>query len=68
MQPGIVRAVTKETIEVQTGKGTLILKSVQPEGKKKMAVRDFLPGYPVKPGEYLGGQPSAGNVETKQSN
>jgi methionyl-tRNA formyltransferase len=68
LQPGIVRAVTKETIEVQTGKGTLILKSVQPEGKKKMAVRDFLPGYPVKPGEYLGGQPSAGNVEIKQSN
>ena len=68
LQPGIVRAVTKETIEVQTGKGTLILKSVQPEGKKKMAVRDFLLGYPVKPGEYLGGQPSAGNVETKQSN
>ncbi len=53
--PGVVTQVTKETIEVQTGNGILILKSVQPEGKKRMAVRDFLLGYPVKPGERLGG-------------
>lgn len=52
--PGVVIRVTRETIEVQTGNGVLILKSVQPEGKKRMAVRDFLLGYPVKPGEKLG--------------
>ena len=48
------REVTKETIEVQTGEGILILTSVQPEGKKRMPVKDFLLGYPVKPGEYFG--------------
>lgn len=53
-EPGTVTAVSRETIEVQTGAGTLILKSVQPEGKKRMAVKDFLLGYPVKAGERFG--------------
>lgn len=52
--PGTVVRVTKEAIEVQTGKGILILKSVQPEGKKRMQVKDFLLGYPVAAGEKLG--------------
>jgi len=53
-QPGEVVAVTKDAIEIQTGNGILILKSVQPEGKKKMEVKDFLLGYPVKAGEKFG--------------
>ncbi len=52
--PGTVVAVTKESIEVQTGAGTLILKTVQLEGKKRMEVKDFLLGYPVKQGDRLG--------------
>lgn len=52
--PGTIVRVTKEAIEVQTGKGILILKSVQPEGKKRMQVKDFLLGYPVAAGEKLG--------------
>lgn len=52
--PGTVVNVTRETIEVMTGRGILILKSVQPEGKKRMQVKDFLLGYPVKAGERLG--------------
>ena len=52
--PGEVIAVTRESIEVQTGEGSLLLKSVQPEGKKRMAVKDFLLGYPVKAGERFG--------------
>jgi methionyl-tRNA formyltransferase len=28
--------------------------AVQPEGKKRMEVKDFLLGYPVKPGDMLG--------------
>lgn len=51
---GEVIKVMKESIEVQTGNGILILKSVQPEGKKRMAVKDFLLGYPVKTGEQFG--------------
>lgn len=52
--PGTVTAVTKDAILVATGKGTLLLKSVQLEGKKKVAVKDFLLGYEVKEGMKLG--------------
>lgn len=53
-RPGEVVLVTKEDIHVQTGKGVLVLKEVQLEGKKRMPVRDFLLGYQVKEGEILG--------------
>lgn len=53
--PGTVVRVEKEAFYVQTGKGVLRILAVQPEGKKRMAVKDFLPGYPVKAGEQLEG-------------
>ncbi len=49
-KPGTVICVTKDAIEVATGKGTLLLKEIQLEGKKKVAVKDFLLGYEVKEG------------------
>lgn len=52
-QPGTVIRVEKDAFFVQTGKGALKILAVQPEGKKRMAVKDFLLGYPVKPGETL---------------
>ncbi len=52
--PGTVVRVDKDAFYVQTGKGVLKILEVQPEGKKRMAVRDFLLGYPVKAGECLG--------------
>lgn len=51
--PGTVVRVEKEAFYVQTGDGILKITAVQPEGKKRMAVRDFLLGYPVKTGECL---------------
>ncbi len=51
--PGTVVRVDKDAFYVQTGKGLLKILAVQPEGKKRMAVRDFLLGYPVKPGDML---------------
>lgn len=53
-QPGTVIGVGKEAFYVQTGDGILKLLTVQPEGKKRMAVKDFMLGYPVKAGEMLG--------------
>ena len=50
---GTVVEVTKETIKVQTGEGLLVVKSVQPEGKKRMQVKDYLLGYQIKTGERL---------------
>lgn len=52
-QPGTVVRVEKDAFYVQTGKGILKILEVQPEGKKRMAVKDFLLGYPVKAGETL---------------
>lgn len=51
--PGTVVRVDKDAFYVQTGKGVLKILEVQPEGKKRMAVKDFLLGYPVKAGETL---------------
>lgn len=52
-EPGTVVRVDKDAFYVQTGKGVLKVLAVQPEGKKRMAVKDFLLGYPVKTGETL---------------
>ncbi len=52
-EPGTVVCVEKEAFYVQTGSGFLRVTAVQPEGKKRMAVKDFLLGYPVKAGERL---------------
>lgn len=38
----------KNAIYVKTGGGTLSLKELQPEGKKRMEVEAFLRGYPVE--------------------
>ncbi len=54
VKPGTVVGVDKEAFYVQTGKGILKITAVQPEGRKRMAVKDFLLGYPVKAGEKLG--------------
>lgn len=46
--PGRITEITKDTITVSCGKGSLILKEVQLEGKKRMNVHDFLLGYKVQ--------------------
>lgn len=38
----------KNAIYIKTGRGTLSLKELQPEGKKRMEVEAFLRGYPVE--------------------
>lgn len=53
-EPGMVVLVEKNAFYVQTGDGCLKILEVQPEGKKRMAVKDFLLGYQVTEGEMLG--------------
>ena len=52
-QPGCITNVTKDSIEVQTGKGVLALLEVQLEGKKRMETSAFLRGYNVEKGTFL---------------
>lgn len=53
-EPGTVLLVEKDAFYVQTGEGVLKVLAVQMEGKKRMAVKDFLLGYPMNVGECLG--------------
>ena len=53
-EPGTVLLVEQDAFYVRTGDGFLKILAVQPEGKKRMAVRDFLRGYPIEAGEVLG--------------
>jgi methionyl-tRNA formyltransferase len=47
---GAVVWVGSDFIEVGTGKDLFILRAVQPEGKRRMSVRDFLSGHPIPVG------------------
>ncbi len=51
--PGTVVRVDKDAFYVQTGDGILKILSVQPEGKKRMPVKDFLLGYQVHAGDSM---------------
>lgn len=51
--PGMVVGVDKDAFYVKTGDGLLKILAVQPEGKKRMPVKDFLLGYQIRIGEKL---------------
>ncbi len=51
--PGQIVELTKDSMLVKTGKGTLSLRQVQLEGKKRMEVSAFLRGYPLTKGMIL---------------
>jgi len=49
-EPGSVIWVGSDFIEVATGDGSFLIREVQPEGKRRMSVRDFLSGYRIAVG------------------
>lgn len=52
--PGAIAGEGGGFLRVAAGQGHVLLKEVQLEGKKRMAVRDFLRGYPNIGGRVLG--------------
>ena len=54
--PGTVVRADKHGLLVAAGKGGLLLREVQVEGKKRMSARDFLMGTLVAPGTILSSQ------------
>lgn len=52
--PGTVVAAGRDGIEVACGEGSLLIRELQLEGKKRMAAGDFLAGFKVQPGVLLG--------------
>ncbi len=51
--PGAVVWVCADFIEVKTGEGSYLIREVQLEGKRRMTVRDFLSGHPIRVGTIL---------------
>ncbi len=51
--PGTVIAMDKESFTLATGEGALRIRSLQPEGRKRMSCAEFMRGYEVKVGEAL---------------
>lgn len=53
-EPGTVAKVSKDAVYIRTGEGTLALKEIQLEGKKRMTTKEFLLGRSFEEGEKLG--------------
>ncbi len=49
-KPGTLLKADKRGLLFATGRDCLLIKEVQPEGKKRMAVESFLCGHPLEPG------------------
>lgn len=52
--PGEVVNVSKDRVWVATSEGLIALTELQFEGKKRIGVREFLAGHPLRPGTMLG--------------
>ncbi len=53
-QPGEIIDLRKDAIAVATGDGTLVIRELQLEGKKRMSADAFLRGFPLQVGTRLG--------------
>lgn len=53
-EPGTITAVEKDAVYIRTGEKDLKITKLQLEGKKRMAVKEFLLGYKMQTGEKLG--------------
>lgn len=52
--PGTVLEASGDRIVAAAGEGAVVLKTLQPAGKRLLEVREFLRGNPVRPGERFG--------------
>lgn len=52
-KPGSIIKVDKDAFTVMTGKDALTVKDIQIEGKRRMAVKEFLLGYSLNEGDIL---------------
>jgi methionyl-tRNA formyltransferase len=59
--PGTVREASADRLQVSAGQGSLLLGTVQPAGKRVLSAAEFLRGYRVQPGDWMG--PEAGGYE-----
>jgi methionyl-tRNA formyltransferase len=51
--PGTILSAAGDIMSVATGEGVLRILEIQPEGRRVMAVRDFLAGHRIEPGTIV---------------
>lgn len=51
--PGEVVALAEDAVHVQTGKGILAIRELQPAGKKRMTAKDYLTGPKIQVGDFF---------------
>lgn len=56
--PGTILSVSPDAFHVSCGKNALLISDLQLEGKRRMSVREFLPGVQLQAGIHLGAAPS----------
>ena len=56
-EPGMIAVVGSENFIIKCGEKGLLIKSLQVQGKKRMATDDFLRGYSLEPGTRLSSNP-----------
>ena len=54
--PGAILKAAEGQLVVAAGQDAVVLRTVQPAGKRMMSVDEFLRGHPARPGERLGGE------------
>lgn len=54
LEPGVIVSADMNGIVVQTGDGRLVLKDIQPAGKRVMAVSEWIKGARIEPGTKFG--------------
>lgn len=52
--PGEVIRITRECLTVATGRGAVDIAVLQPAGRRRMRVQEFLAGHPMQNGDRLG--------------
>lgn len=57
-EPGEIIKIDKQGLHIASPKGAVVVKELQPEGKKKMNVDEFLRGHPLKVGQRFVTQPT----------
>jgi methionyl-tRNA formyltransferase len=52
--PGRIKGLTEKGLEIETGKGIIIVKAIQAPGKNKLPAKEFLKGNKLETGDILG--------------
>ncbi|MGA2031191.1 MAG: hypothetical protein ABSG68_02950, partial [Thermoguttaceae bacterium] len=62
--PGTVLEAAKNRLVVAAGQGCVLIRNVQPAGKRLLSVQEFLCGHHIAAGDRMGGEEESGLAET----